>query len=250
MVFANWSIFLIPLFFIHGFKEKYFKKIPTKLIIPFNLFGIFIFQHRSVWVSFFISSVILIYFYRKYNFIKNFNKYIFFIIIMFPVLATISNFKSFQSINKTIEKRLIFLDNYEKDPSGYWRIRGWQIVISETFQNTPYFGQNFKSIGWQQKNGARITVWEHNQYIHIFRHLGIVGLSLFLLLIYTIIKTVLVTINSILSEDLIIILLAELASFFFVIIFMLFYNQPVFFWLNIALICSTIKIANMDLQYD
>jgi len=175
-----WGLFLnfcviISLYFV-VFKKSYIWGIPVLLL----LLGIIYTGSRTTLVSLVISSIAIMYIIRKYK-VEKISKNIIFAAMLMAVLAGGVKF--------------IFLDNKSEIYSGEgrfstdnittleMRIEHWHKMISHTFNHPMRI-----FIGGGESKG-RIVVFGDNMYLKYFRDYGVIGLGIYLALLYSIYKS-------------------------------------------------------------
>lgn len=237
---ANMSVMLLPFLLQKASKNHYFDGIPLFAIISISFLLVVLFQHRSVWLATISGFLVLIPLFIK----RRHKTKIFFRLALFSliIIITVSRFDLILTggkfVPEVLAKKVNFLrEGVESDPTGYWRVRGWNYVINRTIEKNLFFGFGFSESGWFDWRSQKwIGVWEHNQYIHIFRATGIIGLVLYLLFLITVIRFWLKTVSELKCEKLRTVAIGAGAGIVMNIIYMLFYNQVSFLWINIGIL--------------
>jgi hypothetical protein len=239
---ANMSVMLTPFLFNKSDKRTVLGNIPISMILLFSFAMIILAQHRSVWVATTVGIIMVFFLTIRYKF----NIYLILKILLIGfififALYVIKIYFIGETAEDALNQRLTFLHGMKNDPTGYWRFRGWEFVISETINNNFFWGAGFSGAGWIDKN-TEIVTWEHNQYVHFFRATGLLGIIIYLLFILTSLKYSLDNLSNTKLSFYKTILIGNISSFIMTLIYMLFYNQPCFLWINLALIIITSRL--------
>jgi len=170
------------------------------LLLSFLYANFMICQSRGIWISIFISSIIGLYFIYKFKLIKYFRKnrkWLILLILTFLIITII--YSTDNPMNKsaiTVPQRA--LSTFDKrDTSINTRILIWKTTFN-MIKDNPLFGSGIGSfkinyLNYQAKYlneyPAYSKYWikageAHNEYLQIWAELGIVGLVLFLSIIY------------------------------------------------------------------
>jgi len=173
-----WALILLLLFYMLGELKKY--HFMVYIVFGVLLAAIIIPQTRSVWISTATGILILVVF-VGFRFIRRglplqgifLTSAFFLIVLLFPLIA---GFIGGELVN-TIFQSASFVQNPTSDPTGSWRLLGWQQELERAMQK-PFLGQGlggysewFDGQKWQQ-------VAVHNGYIMHFSKFGILGLVL------------------------------------------------------------------------
>lgn len=162
--------------------------------------NIMICQSRGIWISIFISSIILLCFIYKYKLIKCFRenrRWLILLLITFLITTVI--YSSDNPLNKSpitvVQRAATTFD--KSDTSINTRLLIWKTTLN-MIKDNPLFGsgigtfkinyQNYQA-DYLQENPENIKYWikageAHNEYLQIWAELGIIGLGIFLLIIY------------------------------------------------------------------
>jgi len=157
-------------------------------------------QSRGIWISIFVSSIIGLYLIYKFRFVKYLRenrKWLIVIILTFLIITII--YSTDNPMNKsaiTVPQRA--LSTFDKsDTSINQRMLMWKTTFN-MIKDNPWFGsgigtfkinyQNYQA-DYLQENPEDIKYWikageAHNEYLQIWAELGIIGLVLFLTIIY------------------------------------------------------------------
>lgn len=246
---ANISVLLLPFISKKKYLSKYFSAVPLRLILITSFVFVIIVQHRSVWMATFVGMVVLL------TFLLIENREIISTIRYFVILLLIALFLYFLDIiisdgkftTQVIVRKINFIvGGVETDVTGYWRLRGWLYVINRIIENNVFFGLGFSETGWYDSlTGNTIDVWEHNQYVHIFRASGILGITSLLLFLTTTIRFWLKTLKSVKAEIYFLVAMGAGSAFIMNIVYMFFYNQVSFIWINLGLIYIAKKLDDI-----
>ena len=164
-------------------------KIPTKvlLVITIPTFILLIADsHRSVWLALVIALFSL---YRLREFkIKKIWKWSVWVFILILVVFIIFQLENLSLIDY-IRYRLIAFTNPKEDPTTFWRLAVWDASLKNIF-NSPLFGQGFGGYWYMfvPELNIEINLPPHNLYIHTYVKIGLVGLILYLIIIFKLYK--------------------------------------------------------------
>ena len=79
-----------------------------------------------------------------------------------------------------------------KDATASWRMQGWQQQLSRLTGTSLLFGEGLGSYyQWSSKKTGKITVSPHNGYVQLILKFGLVGLFIYVLLVYKFLRTTL-----------------------------------------------------------
>ena len=205
-------------------------------------------QHRSVWMS---SLAALLTAMLLVSGKTNKSRLIASIIV---VLITVMAFYMIDQIAlngeffaTVVSKKLAFFNNYQDDPNGYWRVRGWQYVIDRTLERNPLFGLGFSEAGWYDSNNAAgVDVWEHNQYVHVFRATGIVGLFIYVAFLLTTLVVWLKSLRNMQQPYHYLVAVGAGSGIIMNIVYMFFYNQIAFLWVDVGILLIILRLSSQQ----
>jgi hypothetical protein len=237
-----WALILLLLFYVFGKLRK--SHFMVYILFGLLLASIIIPQTRSVWISTATGVLILIVF-VGFHFTRRgiplqgilFLASVVFLIVFFsPLIVSFMGKKLLDSVIWSAS----FLQNPTSDPTGSWRLLGWQQELEKAMQQ-PFFGQGlggysewFDGQKWQQ-------VAVHNGYIMHFSKFGILGITLIFMMLVFWYKEIAKYIR--LEKD----GYYKLLAFGFQIcilmdlVFAFFYEFTVFFWILIAICTALVR---------
>jgi len=237
-----WALILLLLFYVFGKLRK--SHFMVYILFGLLLASIIIPQTRSVWISTATGVLILILF-VGFHFTRRgiplqgtlfLASVVFLILVFSPLIVSFIGEKLLDSIIWSTS----FLQNPTSDPTGSWRLLGWQQELEKAMQQ-PFLGQGlggysewFDGQKWQQ-------VAVHNGYIMHFSKFGILGLTLIFMMLVFWYKEIAKYIR--LEKD----GYYKLLAFGFQIcilmdlVFAFFYEFTVFFWILIAICTALVR---------
>ena len=198
---SNYIAMIFPIVFSFFLlqKEKKFKII-YYILLSVLYANIMICQSRGIWISIFVSSIIGFYFIYKIKLVKYFRenrKWLIILTLTFLIITII--YSTNNSLNKSsitvVQRAATTFD--KSDTSINTRMLIWKITFN-MIKDNPWFGsgigtfklnyQNYQA-DYLQENPEDIKYWikageAHNEYLQIWAELGIIGLVLFLTIIY------------------------------------------------------------------
>ena len=198
---SNYIAMIFPIVFSFFLlqKEKKFKII-YYILLSVLYANIMICQSRGIWISIFVSSIIGFYFIYKIKLVKYFRKnrkWLIILILTFLIITVI--YSTNNPLNKSavtvVQRAATTFD--KSDTSINTRMLIWKITFN-MIKDNPWFGsgigtfklnyQNYQA-DYLQENPEDIKYWikageAHNEYLQIWAELGIIGLILFLTIIY------------------------------------------------------------------
>lgn len=200
------TFFLVLPYLILSSKEKKIKRIYYYILINLLYINIIICQSRGIWISIFLSIIIGFYFlyiYRLFRILKENRRMLFFLIISFFVITIIYSTHNplNRSVDTTIHRAITLFD--KDDPSINARLLIWKNTLA-MIQNNFWFGTGIGTFklnyqlyqaNYLQKYPEDIKYWikageAHNEYLQFWAELGIIGLGLYILIIYFYYKSV------------------------------------------------------------
>jgi len=165
------------------------------LIILLQLFGILIGQSRATWIALSVSFLFFLYLSLGANNLKQQMKKVFFSILLIGAVL-LSSFAIarpglFDKL-KTEAATIIFFNRIENPSASNtrWRLYVWGDMLRE-LSKKPLFGWGFgkpfrsstlESLGWERYEKEKWTD-PHNSHLNIAYKTGIIGFSIFLLII-------------------------------------------------------------------
>ena len=214
------------------------------LTVIFSLTLVIFAQSRSVWVA--TTAGILSISLLEFKFNKN-KKLLVYLLSFFIVVASLLFLIDFLSnkafFSNIVSNRLAFLRGIEQDYTGRWRLIGWLQIINDVMDKSPLFGMGFSEMGWVHRTGENITVWEHNQYVHFFRAAGLIGVFSYMLLLTMVIRYLFKMIKKVKGSFYTAVLIGSGSAIAMNIVFMFFYNQNLFLWLNIGILMAATRLG-------
>ena len=200
-------------------------------------------QTRSVWIATAVGIAMVIVF-VGFRFARRglplqgvfLANLVFLIVFLIPLIAGLIG----GELVSQIVQSALFMRNPTSDPTGYWRLLGWQQELEKAMQQ-PLLGQGlggysewFDGQKWQQ-------VAVHNGYIMHFSKFGILGLALLFIALLSWYKEVSEYIR--LKKERYYTLLARgfQICVFMDLVFAFFYDFTVFLWILLALGTALIR---------
>ena len=172
---------LIPLFIISRYQTIKLGKY-NFVIIVFYLIVIFISQTRSVIICLLISSMLFILLFVK---LKRLLKTTFIILSIIITSYYIYITYTPDDVIQINMVRYMFLKNYLDDPNSLFRYNAWKEAIRIIISN-PIFGESFGSYVNFSVNGIEYYRFDpHNTYLYIGAKIGIIGLIVFILILFS-----------------------------------------------------------------
>jgi O-antigen ligase len=198
---SNYVAMIFPIIFSFFLLQKQKKvKIIYYILLSVLYTNIMICQSRGIWISIFVSSIIGFYFIYKIKLVKYFRenrKWLIILTLTFLIITVI--YSTNNSLNKTavtvVQRAATTFD--KSDTSINNRKLIWKTTFN-MIKDNPWFGsgigtfklnyQNYQA-DYLQENPEDIKYWikageAHNEYLQIWAELGIIGLGIFLLIIY------------------------------------------------------------------
>jgi len=138
------------------------------------------FAARTAWVALSISTGFVILIFLRGGALKRYVPLLALALILGGTFINLGLFGAGGVLDPQVEKGLGFTTQMgQLEGTTYWRLFGWQQLISEALQSDPVFGQGF---------GGYYDIFEvelrgvppHNDWLVIFSKMGVVGLILFL----------------------------------------------------------------------
>jgi len=199
------SFFITSPFFILS-KEKRFKVI-YYILLSILYTNIMICQSRGIWISIFVSVILGFYFIYKFKLFKSFRenrKWLILLILTFFVITIV--YSTENPLNKSTETVIHrAATTFDKnDISINTRLLIWKNTLN-MIQDYPWLGSGIGTFklnyqiyqaSYLQKNPEDLKYWikageAHNEYLQLWAELGIIGLGMFILIIYFYYKSIL-----------------------------------------------------------
>ena len=198
---SNYIAMVFPVIFSFFLLQKQ-KKVRTIYYILLSILyiNIMICQSRGIWISIFVSVIVGFYFIYKFKLFKSFRenrKWLIFLILTFLVITVI--YSTDNPLNKSTETVIHrAATTFDKnDLSINTRLLIWNNTLN-MIKDHPWLGSgigtfklNYQSYqaDYLQENPGYIKYWikageAHNEYLQIWAELGIIGLGMFILIIY------------------------------------------------------------------
>ena len=230
-----WAFVLLLPFFV--FEEIKKHKFLIYIVFGLLLASIVVPQTRSVWMATAVGIAMVIVF-VGFRFARRglplqgifLANLVFLLVILIPLIAGLIGG---ELVNQIVQSAS-FIRNPTSDPTGYWRLLGWQQELERAMQQ-PFLGQGlggysewFDGQKWQQ-------VAVHNGYIMHFSKFGILGLALLFIALISWYKEVRKYIH--LEKEGHYKLLASgfQICVFMDLVFAFFYDFTIFFWILVAI---------------
>jgi len=204
---SNYLAMIFPIalicFLLENNKKK---KIVYYILLSIFYSTLMICQSRGIWISICLTLIFAIYIIFKFNLLKVFKenkRWVVLILITFLVITII--YSTDNPLNKSVitvpQRALSTFD--EQDPSINTRILMWRTTF-EMIKDKPIFGSGIGTFkmnyleyqaDFLQNNPDYIKYSgkageAHNEYLQIWSELGIIGLGIFLLIIFVFYKLV------------------------------------------------------------
>jgi O-antigen ligase len=153
--------------------------IDTALLFVFSLFALGSGQ-RSVWLFIGLGSILLLWLYRRRAvfMVKGFMVAaavlvgLTLVVIAFP-----------EAGGKLAEKFAGIIDPYS-DKTASWRIRGWEAQLQTLAEVNPFFGEGLGGYYSWKLGSYEVNNFPHNAYVQMLLKFGLLGLLLYLLLVW------------------------------------------------------------------
>jgi len=217
-------------------RRKWFSRFPLAPVVAGSLLMVLLVQHRSVWLATGAGLVAVLFLTVKAGGRRAMVRGAVFaaalLILGLAVNDLIGGGSFFSSLGRS---RLGFLRGAEHDPTGYWRVRAWLFIAYRTWQANPMFGFGFSEAGWVDVTGKSIGVWEHNQYVHLFRATGLGGVGVYLAFLATCTRLGWTLVSASGRDGTRGLAVGALAALCMNVVYMMLYNQVTFLWLVVGL---------------
>ncbi len=198
---SNYLALIFPIMFSYFLLEKSKrKKIFYFVALSIVYATLMICQSRGIWISISLTSIFAIYIIFKFNLIKTFKenqKWLILLIFIFIIITII--YSTDNPLNKgaiTVTERVMSTFD-EKDPSINTRFLIWKNDL-QMIRDRPFLGGGLGSfrlnyLNYQAKylqdNPSYIKYWAHageahNGYLQIGAEMGLIGLGIFLSIIF------------------------------------------------------------------
>ena len=194
-------------------------------------------QHRSVWLATAAGFVMVLFLSVKAGCRRAMVRAAVFgglLLLLGVVVNDVIGGGSFFS-NLT-RSRLAFLRGAEHDPTGYWRLRAWLLIAYRTWRSNPLFGFGFSEAGWLDVSGKTIAVWEHNQYVHLFRATGLVGVTVYITFLASCVAFAWRLVRAPGLTETRALAVGAFGVLVMNVVYMMLYNQVTFLWLAVGLL--------------
>jgi len=241
-----WALILLILFYVFGAIKKSqflfyagFGLLSTVIIVP---------QTRSVWLAAAVGIAIVMTFIGSHFARRGLplqGVFLAHIVLLIAILLPlVASLVGGELVNKIIQSAS-FIKNPTNDPTGYWRLLGWQQELEKAMQQ-PFLGQGlggysewFDGQTWQQ-------VAVHNGYIMHFSKFGISGLAVLFVALASWYKEVTKYIR--LEKGRYYKLLASgfQICVFMNLVFAFFYDFTIFFWIVVAIGTALVRAHQYD----
>jgi len=205
---SNYLALIFPIMFSYFLLEKLKrKKIFYSISLSIIYATLMICQSRGIWISISLTSIFAIYIILKFKLVKIFKenkKWLILLALTFLIITII--YSTDNPINKsplTVTQRALSTFD-EKDPSINTRLLIWKTTF-EMIKEKPLLGSGIGTfkinyLDYQSKylqdNPSYIKYWAHageahNEYIQIGAEMGLIGLGIFILIIFIFYKLIL-----------------------------------------------------------
>jgi O-antigen ligase/Tfp pilus assembly protein PilF len=204
---SNYLAMIFPVVFPYFLLEQTKKnKILYFLLLSILYATLMICQSRGIWISIFFTLILAIYIIFKFKLFKIFQenkRWLILLLISFLIITVI--YSTDNPLNKsaiTVPQRALSTFD-EQDPSINTRLLMWKTTF-EMIKDRPIFGSGIGTFkmnyldyqaDFLQKNPDYIKYSgkageAHNEYLQMWSELGIIGLGIFLLIIFVFYKLV------------------------------------------------------------
>ena len=182
---------------------------------------VFVLQHRTLWIVAIVSTM-AIFVIDRVKFQQNSIRIWSTLILVVTVAILYIAYNPENIVMHFVESSVS--ETTQEDSSFAWRVMGWAYLLSPEFMNGKFDYVIGKPIGSGLErtigdSSATINLAAHNHYVEIFVRTGLIGLSLFLFLIFRLIsKLKLISSNGTgiahLANMLIVLLIGQLVFYF------------------------------------
>ncbi len=204
---SNYLAMIFPVMFSYFLLEQTKKNKVLYFILLSILYAtLMICQSRGIWISISLTIILAIYIIIKYNILKIFQKnkkWLTLLLATFLIITVI--YSTDNPLNKsaiTVPQRALSIFD-EQDPSINTRILMWRTTF-EMIKDKPIFGSGIGTFKMNYLNYQAEFLKDnpyyikysgkageaHNEYIQMWSELGIIGLWIFLLIIFVFYKLV------------------------------------------------------------
>jgi hypothetical protein len=226
---------------------RYFQDKKYVTISFLILFFIIVMQHRSVWVAVFgtLAGGFVLQNLTGTRHARAIIRslYVVAALVILPILVDYIFFNS-ELIRNLFLRRLNFIFNLSRDRNAIWRLLAWVSSIRYTIQHNILVGQGFTKFVWYTSTGDPLDVWEHNQYVHLFRTCGAIGLTLFLTIIF---RSLYLSFRGWLRRsDLGVLYMAAFLLILSNVFYMMFYNQTVYLSIALSVLIAIMRIESKN----
>jgi len=176
---------MIAFILFNGFFKNRLNRNLNILINVIFIIGILVLQHRSVWVAFFVSLIILLY--TQGKLIKLLPKLLIIIFSIILIHILLKQNQYYQVFLNEIEYRLTFArTGITEDTSGYFRILAWKAEFNKFSQN-PILGSGWGNLRLLHPTRGLLTVHIHNGHLTLLSRTGVIGYLFFILFVMQIV---------------------------------------------------------------
>jgi len=211
---SNYLAMIFPIVFSYFLLEKNNRKIIYYLLLSILYTILIIFQSRGIWISAgltLILGIVFLYKFRLFNILKENKRWLFLLLITFILITVIYSIPSTQNpLNKsaiTVTERAISTFN-EKDVSINNHLLTWRTAL-EMIKDRPFLGigiglfkmdyLNYQA-GFLEQNPNYLEYRSrseeaHNEYLQLAAELGIIGLGIFLYILFIFYRSALKFLN-------------------------------------------------------
>lgn len=162
---------IFPVFFTHKRWIIHASSIGLAVTIVFA-------AHRAVWLGTLTALSVVVLLARRKT-LKQAVSIVGSLVVVVSLLLAADNVTG-GHISNTLEGRLAFLHDVDSDKTGSWRLMLWERHVEEAMKN-PILGNGFGKSPWVYHGSEG---WKrflaHNDYIMWFAHVGLIGLTLYL----------------------------------------------------------------------
>jgi len=204
---SNYLALIFPIMFSYFLLEKLKrKKIFYSISLSIIYAALMICQSRGIWISISLTSIFAIYIILKFKLVKIFKenkKWLILLALTFLIITII--YSTDNPLNKsplTVTQRALSTFD-EKDPSINTRLLIWGTTL-DMIKDRPMLGSGIGTFKinyldyqakYLQDNPSYIKYWAHageahNEYIQIGAEMGLIGLGIFILIIFTFYKLI------------------------------------------------------------
>jgi len=218
-------------------RRNWFARFPLGSVVGGSLLMVLLVQHRSVWLATVGGLVAVVFLSVKAGGRRAMVRAALSVAGLLTIGLVVNDLIGGGSFLSNLARfRLGFLRGAEHDPTGYWRLRAWLLIAYRTWRANPLFGFGFSEAGWIDVSGKSVTVWEHNQYVHLFRATGLVGVGVYLAFLATCVRFAWKLVSAHGERGSRALAVGAFGVLAMNVVYMTLYNQVTFLWLAVGLL--------------